>query len=426
MTTAPPRMMFVGSLLATAILALTLPSPAAAQLTCGGTIGPGGSFTMTADILNCGAGTTLTVVGPVTLDLDGHRIGCAGGLSAGIRIQGTNAQVTTGQVFSCFVGVEVTGSGGHKVSNVYTESNILGFGVTSDGNTLTGNVASSISTDRHGFQVTGNRNKLVDNSAVGRTGTGFATSGNANAFDRNSASGAATAFGVSALATGNKLRSNVASASDLGPTAVGFDVAGAKHLLMNNRVLDPLQYGFHVHDGSGEHVLQGNVVASNGFVSNSTAFQIAADGNRLKNNRAQGHQIGIHVTSHGNTLTGNAGSGNNADAIDDDPNCDDNVWKNNQFGLTAGLRPIAASSSRGEGASEGRGARRFGCHRRQVYGRRVAKRITMAKRPLKLRLPAYQYPRNSWRVAIQRRCGSASKACSRWSVDIGHGAARQA
>ena len=336
MTTAPPRMMFVGSLLGTAILTLTLSSPAAAQLTCGGTIGPGGSFTMTTNIVNCGAGTTLTVVGPVTLDLDGHRIGCAGGLSAGIRIEGTNAQVTTGQVLNCFVAVEVTGSGGHKVSNVFTEPNILGFGVTSDGNTLTGNVASiAAQPDRHGFQVTGNRNKLVDNSVVGRTVTGFTISGNANVLDGNSVSGAATAFGLSALSTGNKLRSNVASPSSLGQMGVGFDVAGAKHLLMDNRVLDPSRYGFHVHDGSGEHVLQGNVVASDGFgLSNSTAFQIAADGNRLKNNRAQGNQTGIHVTSHGNTLTRNAGSGNNVDASDDDPNCDDNVWKNNQFGLT--------------------------------------------------------------------------------------------
>ena len=71
-----------------------------------------------------------------------------------------------------------------------------------------------------------------------------------------------------------------------------------------------------------------------GVLSISTAFQIVADGNRLKNNRAQGNRTGIHVTSHGNTLTGNAGSGNNVDASDDDPNCDDNVWKNNQFGLT--------------------------------------------------------------------------------------------
>ena len=333
MTTAPQPMTFVGVLLSAAILALAS-SPAAAQLTCGGTIGPGGSFTMTADILNCGAGTTLTVVGPVTLDLDGHRIGCAGGLSSGISIQGTNAQVTTGQVFNCFVCVEVTGSGGHKVSNVYAEPNVLGFGVTSDGNMLAGNGVSGTTTDRHGFQVTGNGNKLVDNSVVGRTGTGFTTSGNANTLDRNSVSGAATAFGVSALATGNKLRSNFASASDFGQTGVGFDVAGAKHLLKDNRVLDPLLYGFQVHDGSGEHVLQGNVVASFGFISTSTAFQIDTDGNHLKNNRAQGNQIGLHVTSHANTLTRNAGSGNDIDAIDDDPNCDDNVWKNNQFGLT--------------------------------------------------------------------------------------------
>ena len=81
-------------------------------------------------------------------------------------------------------------------------------------------------------------------------------------------------------------------------------------------------------------MLQGNVVASVGVLSNSTAFQIAADGSRLKNNRAHGNQTGIYVTSHGNTLTRNAGSGNDVDASDADPNCDDNVWKNNQFGLT--------------------------------------------------------------------------------------------
>ena len=203
--------------------------------------------------------------------------------------------------------------------------------------------------------------------------------------------------------------------------AVGFDVAGAKHLLMNNRVLDPLQYGFHVHDGSGEHVLQGNVVASNGFLSNNTGFEIVADGNRLKNNRAQGHR-----TRHPRHIARQ--------------HADRERWLGQQcrrerrrselrrqrleeqpVRSDAGLRPIA----RFEGD---RRARRFGCRRRQVYVRRVAKRITMAKRPLKLRLHPRPISTHATRGGslFTRRCGSASKACSRWSVDVGHGAARQA
>ena len=47
-----------------ALLLPSLPSSATAQLTCGGTIGPGGTFTMTADISNCSAASALTVIGP--------------------------------------------------------------------------------------------------------------------------------------------------------------------------------------------------------------------------------------------------------------------------------------------------------------------------------------------------------------------------
>jgi hypothetical protein len=63
MTTTRISGPFAGAILA-GLFALSAAAPRAhAQLACGGTIGPGGTFEMTSDLVACGS-PALVVVGP--------------------------------------------------------------------------------------------------------------------------------------------------------------------------------------------------------------------------------------------------------------------------------------------------------------------------------------------------------------------------
>src|SRR5262249_9103730 len=93
-------------------------SPAEA-LNCGDTLGPGGSFTLTADVGPCTPPAGLFVAGPVTVNLNGHTVTCdtSGGGNIGIDIQGSGAVLKNGLVILCNTGVQIEGNTSH-VRNV--------------------------------------------------------------------------------------------------------------------------------------------------------------------------------------------------------------------------------------------------------------------------------------------------------------------
>ena len=329
---------FAGAMLA-GLLAFSA-TGAHAQLACGGTIGPGGTFEMTTDLVGCPGSRALEVVGPVTLVMNGHAISCSGGLSTGIRIVGRGASVSPGRVRGCLVNVDVGGEGAHKVRNVLIEgAPPVGFGVSSDGNLLDGN---STFGGGNGFQIIGNKNKLTGNVARSSDTIGFLISGSRNTFSRNvafdvvdgSGFGDAVGFGTDATATGNKFKDNVAANS-----SIAFDVQGTAQQLTNNEAPGS-QQGFAI-GGAGGHTLQGNVTVANSGVGTGVGFHISSDDNRLKKNRAQGHFIGFQVAGERNKLTGNQGSGNGRvgafmlDATDNHLDCDENEWKGNLFHVSS-------------------------------------------------------------------------------------------
>lgn len=305
------------------MLAILAPLGADAQLTCGGTVGPGGTFVMTADISNCAAGTALTVVGPAKLEMNAHRIHCAGGLQTGLRLEGRGVKVRSGSASGCTVGVAVGGEGGHGIRDVLATTNTIGFGVASDGNLLAGNSASLNAS--HAFQIVGSRNKLVGNVANDNaSATSFESTGDGNAFSRNLASESNFSFRTGSATSRNTFKDNVAT-----QTGIGFAIDGARHLVSANTAAGS-GTGFLLGAGNGGHVVQKNLATGAGGNLNE-GFVLETDGNTLKGNHARNHGLGIVVSSRNNTLSGNQAVDNGLDIQDDNADCDNNVWKKNVF-----------------------------------------------------------------------------------------------
>ncbi len=98
--------------------------------------------------------------------------------------------------------------------------------------------------------------------------------------------------------------------------------------ILQNTSIDNAGYGIFL-GGRGSHSndISGNVVRDNGF-----------DGIRVTGPGGPTSRCGVVLTTPcpgavNNTLRGNVGSGNEGfDARDNNPNCDNNAWRNNRFG----------------------------------------------------------------------------------------------
>lgn len=95
-------------------------TPATGQPTCGGTVGPGGTVTMTADIVACAVDAALRVGGTVVLDMAGHLVTCDANAPfvVGLAVEGRGTTVRNGTVGGCAFPVAVAGDGQHKIRNV--------------------------------------------------------------------------------------------------------------------------------------------------------------------------------------------------------------------------------------------------------------------------------------------------------------------
>ncbi|HEV7735168.1 MAG TPA: NosD domain-containing protein [Candidatus Binatia bacterium] len=332
------------------LLAAALPTmagPAAAQLACGGTVGPGGTFTMTSDIVACASDPVLRVVGKTVLDMAGHRVICDGGsaFTIGISIEGKNATVKNGSVDGCNFGVGVFGDGQHKVRNVTVRRGLVGFAVSSDRNDLSGNGARQASAD--GFSINGSDNDLEDNAAVespigfliqglrnsfvrnvaSENDVGFDASGSArSALTRNVAEGNTVGYRVAAASSDVTLKENVATGSD-----TGFEIGGSSHEISKNTAVNSKASGFQVVAGAGGHLVRDNVAIGTQNFDSSRGFLVtAANGNELRGNRAfNSFREGIAVSSQSNVIRDNVSLGNGLGLNDFNAGCDANVWTNN-------------------------------------------------------------------------------------------------
>lgn len=159
-------------------------TPAQAEaISCGDTLGPGGSFVLTSNLGPC-PGTGLTV-SSAKLDMAGFTVSCSGS-TTGISVIGTGSQVKNGHVTGCKDGFNIQGSG-HKVK----------------ANTSSGNLEK-------GFEVGGTNNKILKNTANGNGDEGFDTSGGSNRLKKNTANGNSH-NGFDIQSSNNVLKKNIAN-----------------------------------------------------------------------------------------------------------------------------------------------------------------------------------------------------------------------
>lgn len=296
--------------------ALACPSGARAQVIgCGSVVGPHQTVVLDVDLQCTHATGGITVIGPATLDLGGHRVVCApeAERSSGIVLAGKRAQLRSGSVIGCKAGVEVVGEGGHRIEQVTAAADVeAGFRVDSNGNTLRGD-------------------------------TGGGTTNGIDFIVRSD---------------GNLLVGNTTAVDGLPPAPIGFRVVGSRNRLRGNTSADHRQFGFHLDFTSERNVLHGNTATGNG----STGIQVDGPRTSVTGNAvlANGHE-GILVTAPGARLTrnevrDNGSSGirlfqNVADAVlahntalgndrrdlgawdleDDTPGCSTNRWRANVF-----------------------------------------------------------------------------------------------
>lgn len=339
---SPPRTF----LLAVAMMGVA--TPAAGQVACGGTVGPGGTFTMTSDILACAIDPALRVVGKVVLDMAGHRLSCAASgapFVVGISIEGKDATVRNGSVENCGFGVGLFGLGRHVVRDVTVQGGRVGIAVSGDRNKLLRTGVSRAATS--GFSISGNDNVLDRNAAV-ESPTGFAIFGRGNSFFGNVASDNDLGFDGSASADG-LFEENVAEGNDVGfrvagassniklkrnlatGSEFGFEIGGSSHIVVKNTAVRSTASGFRVVAGAGGHLLRDNLAVGTKDFDSSRGFLIAeADGNTVEANRAFNNFLeGVAVSSQSNVIRDSLALGNGPDLNDFNPGCADNVWTNN-------------------------------------------------------------------------------------------------
>lgn len=262
------------------------PSADAAHINCGDILGPGGSFVLDSD-LSCTENPALTV-DSATLDMQDHTITCTGTEvdRVGLRIQGLAATVQNGVVTGCAFGVAIldlppAGPTGHHFIQLVTATlnTFIAFDIGAHDNVA---IASNAGGNLNGFVIRNRANRLIGNSATSNGATGFVIDGSRNAL------------------SGNSSQSNGLD---------GFFIQGA-----NNRVIS-------------------NTAIGNGR-SGIRIINPAAQNNEVRNNFVNANAEGIRVflDSKSNKIMFNAAQNSSiTDLIDDNPNCDANVWQNNSF-----------------------------------------------------------------------------------------------
>lgn len=310
----PLRLLAVAGLAVAA--ALTYAAAAGAQVVaCGGIVGPNQKVVLDADLACTAATGGITVVGPATLDLGGHRIGCAAETDRpiGVTLIGKGAQLRNGSVIGCKAGVQVSGEGRHRIEHVTAAADFeAGFRVDSDANTLRDDTGGG-TTNGIDFVVRGNRNLLDGDTTV---------------------------------------------VDGLAPAPIGFRIVGSGNRLRGNTSADHRQFGFHLDFASERSVLHANTATGNHsagiqvdgqrtsltgnmLLANTrdgilvTAPAVRLTRNEARDNGAAGIRlaagVGGAVISHNTALDNDRRDVGASDLADDTPGCSTNRWRANVF-----------------------------------------------------------------------------------------------
>jgi hypothetical protein len=300
---------------------------AQAAISCGQTLGPGGTFVLTQDLMTCNTNPVLTVNG-ASLDLGGHTVMCTSTERNGIELIGQGGRLKNGKVTGCANGVVLAGIGKHVVQSMVVDGNVAhGFRLTSPNNTLESSTTQLNGGD--GVHITTATNRLNNNTALWNTQDGF---------DINSGAGQ------------NQLLGNVASYNG----KRGFQIATDKNRLSNNTAGWNLQSGFNLvgnnnilslnasHDNTKKGIdvqannnqLTSNIVTHN--LTDGIRIEPITTGNLVKSNDVEANGLrGIIISSGAtkNSITKNISLGHatEPDLEDDNSACGSDTWSSNIF-----------------------------------------------------------------------------------------------
>lgn len=306
---------------------------AQAAISCGQTLGPGGTFVLSGDLL-CSTNPALTVNG-ASLDLGTHTVTCSSREVNGVVLIGQGGRLKNGRVTGCANGVVLAGIGKHVVQSMVVDGNAAhGFRLSSPNNTLESSTSQLNGGD--GVHITTATNRLNNNTALWNTQDGF---------DINSGAGQNQLLGNVASNNGkrgfqivtdkNRLTSNTASWN----AEAGFNLVGNYNVLSLNASHDNTQKGIDVKANNNQ--LTSNNVTDN--LTDGIRIEPATNGTLVKSNvigtnGARGIIISLGATK--NSITNNSSFGNvKPDLEDDNPACGSDTWSSNIFGTTSPPQP---------------------------------------------------------------------------------------
>lgn len=289
-------------MLVMALLGVALPPVGAVE--CGDTLGPGGRFTLEKDIV-CSAEPAISVLGHTVFNLNGHTITSSPVDLILIKVEGRNARVFNGFLEDCGRCLIVAGEGHHIISRIVVRVGGASDGilVSSDKNLIYRNAVAEADV---GFVIGGEKNIVAYNAADNNFGEGFVING------------------IKHLLLKNTADENVSS---------GFVISGSHHRLVRNEVTGTrLEFGGFEIGGDG-HTLRANIAMDNA----GDGLLVKGAGHRLFRNTVENNgKSGISVAGTNNIIKRNFAQDNGDgvtafDLRDDDPLCDNNVWKRNTF-----------------------------------------------------------------------------------------------
>jgi parallel beta-helix repeat protein len=254
-----------------------------------------------------------------------HTLTCladpAVGSGDGINLEGGYNEVSEGNIEGCGVAVRLEGYGRHRVSKLNVSGDGILVHIAEGGSNVVQDVVASLGLIA--FAVAGRDNVLLHNQSLSAA-TGFVVVGNHNRLTNNSAvSSGCRGYFMSFSGADNVLTDNegVGNLNDLCDGI--FVIEGFRTILERNTARASVNDGFTFSYG-GNNVVRNNVATGNA-----------------------GTGISVLSGVTGNEFVGNIATGNGQDLNDGNPDCDNNIWRDNQFETaSACIQMICASGTR--------------------------------------------------------------------------------
>ena len=331
-----------------AVLAVPMWATAAsgAVLTCGQTITQ--STVLDNDLSGCTNNGIVVGADNITLDLNGHTVAgtSASGDKGGVVLMGrTGVTVQNGTVRNFDVGVVIEGGSANTVRGINAIDNISfeGQGTSNRGG--------------DGIAILSSRDNriLLNNTVNNGPYSGIGIYSNIDSAHPRATSGVSSGNVVDGnVVEGNiqaRTPNNVVNNDNIG---IRLEPGNTGNFILNNRVRGNGLDGITLFQGNTFTVVRGNISTENGFYrqtarrGNGIGLQIGgANDNIIENNiSARNADNGISIRNgslrnvvRNNTAVQNvmlppasANFGPTFDLLDNNPNCDANVWQDNRYG----------------------------------------------------------------------------------------------